>query len=113
MVDLKFNGRMEPPHNSFVQTAVELGFLGLLLFTRMYLLTWRALGRARKQLQGVEREDERELALFLRMLQLSLAGNIVAGFFLSMAYATLLWVTFSVSMGCVALANRSSEPVTG
>jgi hypothetical protein len=113
MVDLKFNGRMEPPHNSFVQTAVELGFLGLLLFTRMYLLTWRALGRSRKQLQGTEREDQRELVLFLRMLQLSLAGNIVAGFFLSMAYATLLWVTFSVSMGCVALANRSSESVTG
>lgn len=111
MVDLKFNGRMEPPHNSFVQATVELGFLGLLLFARMYMLTWRALGRARKLLLGTELEEQRELALFLRTLQLSLAGNIVAGFFLSMAYVTLLWVTFSVSMGCVALANRSSEPV--
>jgi O-antigen ligase len=110
MVDLKFNGRMEPPHNSFVQTAVELGFLGLVLFTRMYVLTWRALGKARRSLQDTEREDQQDLALFLRTLQLSLAGNVVAGFFLSMAYATLLWVTFSVSMGCIALANRSADP---
>ena len=110
MVDLKFNGRMEPPHNSFVEAAVELGFLGLVLFTRMYVLTWRALGKARRGLEDTKHEDQQDLALFLRTLQLSLAGNIVAGFFLSMAYATLLWVTFSVSMGCIALANRSAEP---
>jgi hypothetical protein len=111
MVDLRMNGRMEPPHNSFVQAAVELGFAGLFLFLRMYLLTWRALGTARNSLLTAKREDQQELALFLRMLQLSLAGNIVAGFFLSMAYVTLLWVTFSVSMGCVVLVHRTQTNI--
>jgi uncharacterized membrane protein len=77
----------------------------------MYILAWRGLERTRRKL--IERkalsDEQRELAVFARTLQLSLAGNAVAGFFLSMAYATVLWVTFGICMALIALADQMVE----
>ena len=43
MVDMRMGGKFRAPHNSYLEVLVELGFLGLLLFIRMYVLSWRAL----------------------------------------------------------------------
>ncbi len=88
---------------------VELGFLGLLLFMRMYVLSWRALKRVRQSLlAAVPSEEHDQVLVFARMLQVALVGNAVSGFFLSMAYNMLLWVLFAVVIACASLVAATS-----
>jgi putative inorganic carbon (hco3(-)) transporter len=112
MVEFRYGGDFYAPHNSIVQAMVELGVPGLLLFVRMYLLSWRGLQRARKDLLVSESPsaDQQEQVIFARMLQITLVGNFVAGFFLSMAYATVLWTTLGLSMAMMALTHRENPP---
>jgi O-antigen ligase len=112
MVDLQTGGRFRAPHNSYLETLVELGFIGMFLFLRMYVLSWRALQKARASLLASAATDERDAMLvFARMLQMTLVGNAVAGFFLSMAYATTLWVLFAVVISLVSLvASNARNP---
>jgi O-antigen ligase len=111
MVDLRFGGHMMAPHNSFVEVLVELGVLGLFLHLRMYYLAWRNLSRTRKNLTGSATlsQDQYEQLVFARALQFALASNVVASFFLTMAYSTLLWVLFGLCMGIIALTRRVEE----
>lgn len=108
MVDLRMGGHFRAPHNSYLQMLVELGFLGLLLLLRMYALSWRALQRVRRSLLAVApSEEHNQMLVFARMLQAALVGNAVSGFFLSMAYATLLWVLFAVVIACVSVVGTT------
>lgn len=109
MVDFRNGGMFKTAHNSYLQVLVELGFLGLLLFMRMYVLSWRALQRVRQNLLAAAPSEEQDQVLvFARMLQVALVGNAVSGFFLSMAYNMLLWVLFAVVIACVSLVAASS-----
>ena len=107
MVDLRFGGKMMAPHNSFVQTGVELGVLGLFFFLRIYYLTWKGLAEGRRWLlkNATRSLQHDEQVVFLRMLQASIFGNFVSGFFLSMAYVTLFWIVIALAMACIALAQ--------
>jgi O-antigen ligase len=109
MVDLRMGGKFRAPHNSYLEVLVELGFLGLLLFIRMYVLSWRALQRVRQSLLAVAASEQHDQVLvFARMLQVALVGNAVSGFFLSMSYNTLLWVMFAAVIACASLVAASS-----
>ena len=112
MVDLKGGGRFNSPHNIFLQIVVELGAIGLFFFVRMYVLSLRGLQRARNGLvacNSLSREQTEEV-VFSRVLQIALIGNAVAGFFLSMAYATVLWTLFGLCMAIMFRAERSTGP---
>ena len=50
------------------------------------------------------------MLVFARMLQVALVGNAVSGFFLSMAYNTLLWILFAAVIACVVLVNSTLAP---
>jgi O-antigen ligase len=104
MVDMLRGGRFKAAHNSYIQYAVELGVLGLFLFVRMYWLSWRGLQAARNTLleRAPNREDDEKLIHF-RMLQAGLAGNAVAGFFLSMAYSSVVWIYFGLVMASLSV----------
>jgi O-antigen ligase len=108
MVDWKLGGRFFAPHNSYLEAGVELGVLGLFLYLRMYVLAWRGLQRARTALISPESpsRDHQEAAAFARLLQICLVGNAVAGFFLSMAYALVLWTIFGICMAVMAFAEQ-------
>jgi O-antigen ligase len=116
MVDFRTGGKFKAAHNSYLEVLVELGFLGLLLFMRMYLLSWRALQRVRQRLLVVAPSEEHDqILVFARMLQVALVGNAISGFFLSMAYNTLLWVLFAVviaSVSLVAAASATAAPAS-
>ncbi len=74
-------GQFRAPHNSYLEMLVELGFLGLLLFIRMYVLSWRALRRVRQSLLALApREEEDQMLVFGRMLQVALVWKSVSGF---------------------------------
>ena len=112
MVDVRMGGKFRAPHNTYLEVLVELGFLGLLLFIRMYVLSWRALQRVRKRLLAAAASEEHDqVVVFARMLQVTLVGNAVSGFFLSMSYSTLLWVLFAVVVACVSLFAATSATV--
>jgi O-antigen ligase len=109
MVDLRMGGQFRAPHNSYLEALVELGFLGLLLFIRLYVLSWRALQRARQSLLALAPSEEHDqMLVFGRMLQVALVGNTVSGFFLSMAYSVVLWVLFAAVIACVSLVAATS-----
>jgi O-antigen ligase len=112
MVDVRMGGKFRAPHNSYLQVLVELGVLGLLFFSRMYLLSWRALQRMRRHLLALAPSEKHDqMLVFGRMLQVALVGNAVSGFFLSMAYSATLWVLFAAVIACVSLvAPKSARP---
>jgi O-antigen ligase len=104
-VDGKMGGSYRAPHNSFLEALVELGVLGLILFCATYVITIRQLGRVSGMGRRAAPEGDRAaLCLYARALRIGLIGNIVCGFFLSQAYAPLLWVLVAV---CVALVRVS------
>ena len=109
MVDFRFGGRMMAPHNSFVQTAVELGVLGLYFFLRVYYLALKGLeeGRRRLLLAMAKNKELDERAVFCRMLQASVVGNFFAALFLSMAYVTLFWIIIALAMACISNAEAT------
>ena len=112
MVDVRMGGKFRAPHNSYLQVLVELGVLGLLFFSRMYLLSWRALQRMRRCLLALAPSEKHDqMLVFGRMLQVALVGNAVSGFFLSMAYSVTLWVLFAAVIACISLvAPKSARP---
>ena len=106
MVDVSLGGKFNVAHNSYLQALVELGVVGLILFLRMYLRSFRGLQRARFALKSSKliTPEKAEQALFARALQFSLAGNMVCVFFLTEIYMQLLWVMFGVCMALLTLA---------
>jgi O-antigen ligase len=109
MVDVRMGGKFRAPHNSYLEVLVEMGFLGLLIFSRLYLLSWRALQRMRRRLIALSPSEKHDqMLVFGRMLQVALVGNTVSGFFLSMAYSVLLWVLFAAVIACVSLVAPAS-----
>jgi O-antigen ligase len=90
VADVRNGGAYMTAHNSLILILVELGFVGLFFYLRMYFLAWKGLSK-------IENSDESaaevvEQALFARALQMSLLANFVAGFFLSMSYSYVLWL---------------------
>jgi O-antigen ligase len=115
-VDGMTGGQYRAPHNSEVQIAVELGFLGLFLYLRMYRLSWLALGKmvAERRALGAAAEGEAlERGIFAANLKVSLIGNFVAGFFLSQAYSNLIWILFALIAGLAAafVPSETSAPL--
>ncbi len=109
VVDMMTGGQFRAAHNSEVQIAVELGFLGLFLYLRMQWLSWSALGRL-VELGHVAKSDEAVAGGILAAnLRVSLIGNLVAGFFLSQAYSNLIWLLFGLIAG---MATTSPQPKT-
>jgi O-antigen ligase len=111
MVDWKYGGHFYAPHNSFIQLAVELGIVGLFLLLRMYALALRGLQHARRHLitRKSLSNDQEEQVVFARMLQCSLVANAIAGFFLTMAYASVLWTIVGVCMAVMALTEHAEN----
>lgn len=94
-------------HNTFVQIGAELGIPGLLLFVGLLANAFLALGRAARRFRGGAYGPE--ASRLAQTLMASLVGFVVGGFFLSLAYADLLYtlVAFSIGMDKVA---RSKQP---
>jgi O-antigen ligase len=111
MADVKYG--FHTAHNSLVLVLVELGPVGFVMYLAVLLHTWRGLTKLRRTLRQLEEpsEEQRQQAIFSRMLQAGLVGNFVAGEFLSATYFYAYWANLALAMGFIALFNRAAlEP---
>ena len=108
-VDGMSGGAYRAVHNSIVQALVELGVLGCWLFLYSYYTAWKELGRVYVAVPSGEANDRGKLQIYARAMQIAFAGNIVAGFFLSQAYASLLWMLVALSTALVRISDLQNS----
>ncbi len=109
-VDGTLSGRYMAPHNSVIETFVELGLIGLVLWLRLWILSWRSLTpppAAAAEDTGTARHHWREKVIFAHGIQISLVALFISGFFLSQAYALILWQIFAVCAATGVLFRTS------
>jgi len=98
-------------HNSYVQAGAELGIPGLLLFIGLFASAFVALGRvARRALQvSPAGSDVSRLA---QCLLATLVGFAVGAFFLSLAYADMLYMLMALTIALAksARAREAARP---
>lgn len=97
------NGPERAAHNSFIQVGVELGLLGLLAFTMLFVHTGRELLRQRRHalsLRGRAPLADQEAALATYVLTM-MVGTAATGFFLSKAYSGI--TLFAQGLGIAVL----------
>jgi O-antigen ligase len=115
LVDGLAGGQYRTAHNSFVETLVELGVIGLLIYIRVLTITWRDLGRVIMVAQDpAAGEEEQRAALYARALRTALAGNLAAGLFLSQAYSADQWMLVAIAASFVRVAlpaSRANESI--
>jgi len=86
-------------HNSFVQIGAELGVLGLLSFLLLLGAAFRALRAVTQRSRDGPGEEVERPAAMAQALVATLAGYCVAGFFLSQAYAAMLYALLGIVVG--------------
>jgi len=89
--------RWNAPHNSFVQVGAELGFPGLALFVAVITAALLALGRSRRNELALTDAGERRPPL-TPALTAALLGFVAGAFFLSLAYAEMLYTLLALSI---------------
>jgi O-antigen ligase len=103
-------GHYRAPHNSFIQALVELGFLGFVLICWSYLGAILRLGRVpRAGPKNLSVSTDGRPALYARALRMALVANLVAGFFLSHAYDSLLWILIAICAALLRVTTDSSR----
>ena len=98
-------------HSIFFEVLAEQGYVGLVLFVTMGLLTLSMAGRTRRMAR--DREDLHWASLLAGMLQVGLVGYLVGGLFLGLAYFDLpysLMALVVATHGVVVRETRTEHP---
>src|SRR5206468_739737 len=117
-------GKWNASHNSFLEIAVELGIIGLVIFIRLLRGTMKTLHQikmsihpraptvfvrnvaSRRPMNGPQEFDERgHLFHIAEAVEITLWGFIVGGFFLSQAYSAMLYIMLALSLVLARLAQ--------
>lgn len=84
-------------HNSFIQVGAELGIPGLLLFVGLVASVFRSLHRVGRR-RFAEDPSTRGVSRLAQSLMAALVGFIVGAFFLSLAYADMLYTLVAMAI---------------
>jgi O-antigen ligase len=99
-------GKWSTAHNSFIQIGAELGIIGLFLFC--YLI-WSSFKGINKIIKDTNYRNRDKNSLFtLVALRCSWVGYIIGGFFLSVAYAPILF--FLAGLSAVVSSPNYAHP---
>ncbi len=91
-------------HSIYFEVLAEQGYLGLLLYLSLAVLTWRCSTRVIRRTR--DRADLYWAQGLAAMLQVSLVGYAVGGAFLGLAYFDLLYHLVALSIGNLVLVER-------
>ncbi len=95
-------------HNIFIQVLGDHGYVGLVMFACLGLMTWVSAGRIRKRVK--DKPDMKWMGDLMAMAQVCLAGYGSGGFFLSLAYFDLTYHLMIFVVICkVLLAQHDRE----
>jgi putative inorganic carbon (hco3(-)) transporter len=95
-------GNIYGAHSVYFQVLAEHGFVGLGLYMLLVLSCFLRTGRLRKAALAA---DDRQVAQYAQMLQLSLVGFLVSGIFLGRAYFDYYFTI----VACVVILDRASR----
>lgn len=96
-------------HNTYVQVGAELGFPGFLLYLGVIGTAWWSLRRvSRRALRAHPQGDE--ISRPAQSLMAALVGFAVGSFFLSLAYADMLYMLIALAIGLVKSARGDPGP---
>jgi O-antigen ligase len=117
-------GKWSASHNSFLEVAVELGIVGLVIFIRLLREAMKMLHQiklsihpraptvflrtveSRRPMKRPQELDERgHLFQLADAVHITLWGFIVGGFFLSQAYSAMLYIMLALSLVLARLAQ--------
>jgi len=96
-----------PPHNSYVQVAAELGVAGFIIFCAFFVNVFKAL----KIPPSTGDPTHKRRARLAQSLTASLIGFAVGSFFLTLAYADMLYALAGIAVGLRQVTvNSMSSP---
>ncbi|HEU4335446.1 MAG TPA: putative O-glycosylation ligase, exosortase A system-associated [Candidatus Eisenbacteria bacterium] len=94
-------------HNIFFQVLAEHGFTGLLVFIALIVAVlaslWRVQSRARRH------PSLRSIGLYAQIVEASMVGYVVCGFFLSRSYFDLYYHLVAITILLVTLLRRAER----
>lgn len=97
-------------HNTFVQVGAELGIPGLLLFLGLIISLFGSLRRVARQAARADAlPGAVDLARLSQSLTTALVGFLVGGFFLSLAYADMLYTLAALTVALAKVARLSNS----
>jgi len=104
-VDGLNGGRYKAAHNSVIQVFVELGVIGVALWLRVWLLSWRCVSPPAEPPAptGPPRDEWRKQVVLAHAVRLALLTLFIAGFFLSADFSAVLWQLFAACAAMTAI----------
>lgn len=93
-------------HNMFLGIAADLGLAGLAVFLAIIATAFAGLARARRRCA----EEDPRLATIATALLIALAGYVIGGLFLSLAFERYFWLLIALCGVVVQLSRETQEP---
>lgn len=93
------------PHNNFIQSASEMGLLGLVTFVALMVVTFRENKRSRIALRAAG-EDKVFLTSYMQAIDIGLIGYIVSGCFITSTYYPHLYLMAMLARTCSVLSAQ-------
>jgi O-antigen ligase len=96
-------------HNSFIQVGAELGIPGLLLFVGVIASAFASLGRVARNARRIGPAGV-GVSRLAQSLMAALVGFVVGAFFLSLAYADMLYMLVGLAIALAKIARAEDAP---
>lgn len=95
-------------HNTFIQVGAELGIPGLLLFVGVIASAFASLRHVARHALSAS-PPARQVSRLAQTLMAALVGFVVGGFFLSLAYADMLYILTALAIALQKLARADDS----
>ena len=99
-------GRIQQPHNIFIQGGAELGYTGLICFIVMIIFAF--ITNARTRVFGKQLHNK-FITYMAHGLDAGLVGYLVAGFFVTVLYYPFFWVQMGMAVALHAIATQQAR----
>ncbi|MBN2471653.1 MAG: O-antigen ligase family protein [Anaerolineae bacterium] len=93
-------------HSLVLETAAELGLVGLVVFSSIFISALRQASAAKKRMLAIMRED---LAGWMTGVQLGLVSYLITSLFLHGDYIRYLWLLIGILVSVSYVADRAEE----